>query len=111
MSMNARTQMTELQNSSHADEVLHALADEQRRIVLRELSRSDEPGIPVEPLVAQIALQAGDVPNSREEIRIQLQHVHLPLLEDAGLCSCDATDDRVTYHPDGFTESLLAFLE
>lgn len=103
--------MTALQNYSPTDEVLHALADEQRRIVLREASRSDEPGIPLETLVAQIALRAEDAPASRRELRAQLQHVHLPLLEDVGLCRYDAADDRVTYHPDSLTESLLAFFE
>lgn len=102
--------MTVLENSPATDEVLHAISNEQRRIVLRELSRSDDPPIPVETLVARIALEAENAPASRETIRIQLGHVHLPVLEDRDLCSYDADHDLVEYTGDDFTQSLLEFL-
>lgn len=102
--------MTVLENSSATDDVLHAVSNEQRRIVLRALSRSDDPPLPAETLVARIALRAESAPESREAIRIQLEHVHVPVLENLGLCSYDVDDGTVEYTGDDFTESLLEFL-
>jgi hypothetical protein len=102
--------MTVLENGPATDEVLHAVSDEQRRILLRELARSDDPPPPLEALVARIELGAEQAPTSREAIRIQLEHVHLPVLEDLGLCRYDAEHDLVEYVGDEFTESLLEFL-
>jgi hypothetical protein len=102
--------MTVLENSPATDEVLHAVSNEHRRIVLRELARSDDPPLPVETLVARVALRAESAPTSRESIRIQLEHVHLPVFEDLGLCRYDSEADFVEYAGDDFTESLLEFL-
>lgn len=102
--------MTVLENSPPTNDVLHAVSNEQRRIMLRTLSRSDDPSLPIESLVGRIALRAETAPESRETIRIQLLHVHLPVLEDLGLCSHDADDGTVAYTGDEFTESLLEFL-
>lgn len=102
--------MTVLENSSPTNDVLHAVSNEERRIVLRTLARSDDPPLPVETLVGRIARRSDTAPESREAIRIQLVHVHLPVLEDLGLCSYDADDDLVAYTGDEFTESLLEFL-
>lgn len=102
--------MTVLENSPATDEVLHAISNEQRRIALRTLCQSDDPSLPVETLVARVARRAENANASRRAIRIQFEHVHLPVLEDSGICSYDADAGFVEYTGGDFTEALLEFL-
>jgi hypothetical protein len=102
--------MTVLENSPATDEVLHAISNEQRRLALRVVCQSDEPSLPLETLVARVAKRAATASPSRRAIRIQFEHVHLPVLEDSGICSYDADADLVEYTGGDFTESLLEFL-
>ncbi|WP_248516612.1 DUF7344 domain-containing protein [Salinarchaeum laminariae] len=96
------------------DELLQALANPHRRLVLRELVESPCEVIPVSELEAAVFRE---IDRSTSQIRTQsetailLRHVHLPALADAGLCEYDSDRERVVYDPDEFAESLLAFIE
>ncbi|GAB3679359.1 hypothetical protein GCM10028857_00620 [Salinarchaeum chitinilyticum] len=92
------------------DELLQALANSHRRIVLRELATRPAEECPVSVLEETVldGIDRSPPPvRTRSEIAIQLRHVHLPTLDDVGLCDYDADRERVAYVPDEFAESLL----
>lgn len=120
--------MTELEIESPTDEILHAIADRQRRIVLRELAGilessdhdrpepADESSIvasvdALEEAIDRARARPDADSQSPSEVAIKLRHVHLPVLEDCGLVRYDPDRERVEYRPDEFVESLLTFLE
>lgn len=96
------------------DAVLQALADPQRRVVLRELAEESCSEISVDALEEVVAHELEGPPpeiRSTSEIAIQLRHVHLPTLDEVGLCEYDADREFVKYNPDEFAETLLEFIE
>lgn len=96
------------------DEILQVLADPRRRIVLRELAEKPSREVSVDALQEVVARELeGPPPRPRAatKIAIQLRHVHLPRLEEAGLCEYDADGERVEYRSSEFAEALLEFLE
>lgn len=96
------------------DEILQALAHPQRRIVLRELAEESCQSVSVDALEEVVAHELEGWPpefGATTEIAIQLRHVHLPRLEEAGLCEYDAEAECVEYHGTEFAEALLEFLD
>lgn len=96
------------------DAILQALANPQRRIVLRELAEEACLEVSVDALEEVVAHEMDTpAPGSRptSEIAIQLRHVHLPRLDEVGLCEYDAERDCVEYQRDEFVERLLEFIE
>ncbi len=85
------------------DDVLDALADKHRRIVLTTLYRTDERMSPTDIAieVAETVRGDGDAAVSVEAVLRDLHHVHLPKLAAAGLVAYDADEETVTYegHP------------
>ncbi|MBV0923821.1 helix-turn-helix domain-containing protein [Halomicroarcula limicola] len=71
------------------DLVHRALADEIRRTILARL-RTGEP-VPLSALAETIAASeiSTEVTSSVETLRVELYHVHVPLLCDAGLLEYD----------------------
>jgi len=91
------------------DRLLRAVADEQRRAVLRTLSEADDAldyETLTERVVDRIRSDDATLPGSeqRERVRISLYHTHLPKLADCGLIVNDSdrkvvrsvTDDQMT---------------
>lgn len=103
-----------MNEDSPIDDLLRALADAQRRIVVRELAAESPPEVTVDALEEAVRRgtdrPAAGAPSSGE-VAIRLRHVHLPILDDARLCNYDPERERVEYCPDEFAESLLAFIE
>lgn len=96
------------------DAVLYALANQQRRLVLRELAHVPDTEVTVDALEATVAHGLEEPPaeiRSPTEIAIQLRHVHLPALDEAGLCRYDVEQERIEYCSNVLAESLLDFLE
>lgn len=95
------------------DELLQVLANAHRRIVLRELADRSAAECPVgaleETVVQRVDRSTGV--QTRSEIAIQLRHVHLPALDDVGLCEYDSARERVTYEGNEFVESLLECID
>lgn len=97
-----------------ADDVMDALANERRRIVLAVLHTY---GGPVEPTTVAEKVRdlerdgaASADENSARDVGIALQHVHLPKLDEAGLVRRDEDAGTVSYvgHPD-VDESWFTF--
>jgi len=92
------------------DEVLRSIADKQRRIMLTALFRSDEP-MDKETLATAVTekiQEESDTPVTVEEVLLQMNHIHLPMLESTGLVTSDG--EMVTYqgHPHLYREWLIA---
>lgn len=95
--------MNALQNAgqklSH-NELLDSLTDRRRRQILRLLGNDSE-SVTERELAEQLVVDDGkksieDVAEATiEGVRIRLQHVHLPRLDDAGLLSWDESDETV----------------
>ncbi|AGN02226.1 hypothetical protein L593_11405 [Salinarchaeum sp. Harcht-Bsk1] len=106
--------MNRTDSEASTDALLRAIADSQRRYVLRELADASASEVTVDAL-AEVLLDGptsrSSDRRSRREIAIQLRHVHLPRLEDVGLCRYHEDRDVVEYCPDEFVESLLDLLE
>ena len=106
--------MTNPTDELSIDAILQALADPQRRIVLRELADESASVLPVQALEQAVSRgleHSSPESPSRTAVEIQLRHVHLPRLDDAGLCAYDPDEQFVEYCGDEFAESLLEFLE
>ena len=74
------------------DETHRALADEQRRVILRITGDADLP-VSLDRLATLVAAEtAADV----DRVRLGLHHKHLPLLADVGALEYDPESHRVT---------------
>ncbi|NHN47366.1 hypothetical protein G9464_07125 [Halostella sp. JP-L12] len=96
------------------DAVLESLAEGRRRVALTVLSAADGPVDRDRLARAVVAREQGvdeiEVPpRDAEDVLVTLHHVHLPMLDDAGLVEYDRDADEVAYagHPDLDEEWLL----
>jgi len=87
------------------DDVLYALADEQRRLVVRYLMNDEEGVTSYRELADYIASHSAVRP---ERARLRLEHTTLPLLAEAKLLQYDAERERIQYRSDEFAETVLA---
>jgi len=93
------------------EELLRAVADSQRRAVLRYVRDADTDATTVDELARALA-DAGDggIDQPLDELRIGLRHVHLPKLSDLGVVTFDARTSTVRYVGDDRVEALLQFV-
>lgn len=94
------------------DALLALLIEARRRYVLSYLTdRPDDP-VDVDDLEAAILAQEQPRPgrvSHRDRVRIDLHHVHLPKLADAGVIEYDPVDSSVQYTgPDELADLLEA---
>jgi DNA-binding transcriptional ArsR family regulator len=89
---------------------LEIARDKQRRAVLRYLSRERSP-VDFAALVEHVAARgtgaSETVSDGCRTVRLSLAHVHLPMLEDAGLVRYDRDAGRVSL-ADGVENRLAA---
>ena len=102
---------------SETDELLRAVADEQRRAVLQTLSAADGDILDYETLIERVLdrLRPADATLPRSEhrarVRISLYHTHLPKLADNGLVANDSERKRVQNRTDERIKTLLDCVE
>ncbi len=88
------------------DELFAALADSRRRTILTVLANQYHP-LSTETLARDVAAREDETAEREvsqervDEVRLSLHHVHLPLLNDAGLIGYDSESETVSYegHP------------
>lgn len=97
------------------DDVLNALADRRRRLVLYYLR--DEGTAGIDEVADHVAAAEEDVPvdgvtdEQRARVKTSLVHAHLPQLVDAGLVEYDRRTGVIRYaHPPTLLEKLLGVL-
>lgn len=88
--------------------LLRAVADPERRAVLRHLQATDSPAVDVDDLADAVASRGR--PTDGEMIAIELYHTHLPVLADAEVIEFDRERDSVAYCGDDHVETLLQFI-
>lgn len=96
------------------DELFGALADERRRHVLyclREEERTELEALCVRITSRLLDRSADELPEDVvEDLRTELHHVHLPLLDDCGVIEYDSRSNAVVYRePPEAIETLLEF--
>lgn len=95
----------------HVDRAVTALANFNRRCVLRYLAESTAETVSMDELTTHIRDSTWTDPaTTDEELERRLHHVHLPRLEQAGLIVYDPRTGEVRYLGDDVVESLLTAL-
>lgn len=87
------------------DTAFEVLAHRHRRAVLGRLADSNGTAT-FDRLAEALPADANEAP-SPDGARLQLHHVHLPKLQEAGLIEYDGTDGSVRYVGNGLVEDLL----
>lgn len=89
-------------DGDHRSELSALLADQVRLDVLRSLQEADTP-LSLADLAMELAREEVDVESDRwvraECYRMQLQHVYVPSLEEAGLVEYDRRRETVSLAP------------
>lgn len=92
------------------DEIHRLLSNGRRRHVLSFLRTRPGEGVDFDRLVAAVAERERPDPGPethRDRIEIDLHHVHLPKLVDAGVVAYDPVDRTVLYESRDELESML----
>jgi predicted transcriptional regulator len=79
-------------NTVDEDQYYRLLSDENRRLVLATLA---ETGPTTLLALAEAVSNGKSVPQSVDETAVKLHHVHLPMLDDAGVIAYDAAGKHV----------------
>lgn len=101
-------------DTNTVDEVLAALADSRRRRIVRTLRNSDDDVLTVDELESKITSKGEAVENTmgdQERVDVDLYHVHLPKLAEAGLVAFDTRNREVRYRSVDVAEELLTLIE
>lgn len=98
--------------TTDVDATVSAVADDQRRAVLRSLAESDGGALDLDGLVDRVAERVVDgerVTDARaERLRTALHHTHLPKLAACGLVVHDAERNRIESGNEELSGDLLA---
>ncbi len=86
------------------DTTFRALGDRRRRRALQHLIAADGT-VAVTGVAAALARENSDTP--RDRLELELRHVHLPKLADAGIVEYEPDRRTVRYVPDPLIETLL----
>ena len=93
----------EREQSIPPDEVLSAIANEQRRTILDSLNSASEKTLDYDTLVDRVADAVRDEgaeeisDEQRQRVRIALHHTHLPKLEEIRVIDYEAETDHVQF--------------
>ena len=93
----------EREQSIPPDEVLSAIANEQRRAIIDSLNSASENTLDYDTLVDRVAdtVRDKDVEGAsdeqRQRVRIALRHTHLPKLEEIRVIDYEAETDHVQF--------------
>lgn len=95
--------------------VLAAVADEQRRIVLRSLNRADSKTTEIGALTEHVAarVQNGSTSDDghRNRVQMALHHTHLPKLDACGMIVYDTETKQIRDTTGEIEQKLLQVIE
>lgn len=97
------------------DTLLELVTSPRRRTLLYNLKGRSAEEVPLDQLVEEVhsidrSLPIRDAP-SREKVRMELVHVHLPMLQDAGIIQYDADSEVIHYTKNQGLEAFLRYVE
>lgn len=98
------------------DTVLDLIAAARRRTLLYALKDSQSSSLTLDALVDAVSERESSIPkrtppDSREEVRMALRHVHLPKLDEVGIVDYDPEAATVRYHRNEALEACLQYVE
>ena len=98
---------------SSLDDVFRALAASRRRAICRYFESSGDDDADFDELVdfvveTERAERTDDRPDHRQEVAVDLHHVHLPLLSEADVVEFDPIGGSVRYVGDDRVDLILA---
>ena len=111
-SSSARREQKEQQNDQISkDALFRVLANTQRRQILLYLSDHPKPTTTRDEMLDHL-VEISDEPHgdTHRRLAIQLQHIHLPKLDDHGLLEYDTETYSIAYTADSRVEKLLAVI-
>ena len=94
------------------DSAFTVLSDEHRRELCRYVSTTDRSVFSMSELVDQLAVDTSE--EHRDRLRLELVHVHLPMMDREGLLEYDRRQGTVRFDDDSFAafcsrlESVIA---
>lgn len=88
------------------DTLLQLVGDKRRRRTIRHLCEESEGLTTIDELLDAIR-ENGSGTNDRDQLAIQLHHVHLPKLSEHGVIDFDPESGTIRYRPDTEIETLL----
>jgi len=93
------------------DNTLRLIADERRRDMLYALENSDSDSFTYGEVIDEVIGGGEDVEDYREQLRVEMTHVHLPKMEENGLVEYDDRSEVINYDPDEEIRELLGLVE
>lgn len=99
------------------DAILSAVANDERRAVLRSLNHTDETAMEFDALVDQVVEHTREgvggslEEDHRQRVRTRLYHSHLPKLEACGLITRDSDTEQVRNATDELDRELLTVID
>ncbi|WP_128905533.1 DUF7344 domain-containing protein [Halorubrum amylolyticum] len=100
---------SETQTAS-TETLLRAVADPERRAILRHLHATDGRAVGIDDLAAALESRGRPTDSGNGRASIELRHTHLPTLADADLIEYDRGRGSVAYRGDDRVEDLLEFV-
>lgn len=96
--------------STSTETLLRAVADPDRRAILRHLYETDSRAVDVDDLAATLESRERSTGCETARTAIELRHTHLPMLADANAITYDRGDEIVAYRGGEETGALLEFI-
>ena len=109
--------LAEREPSIPPDEVLSAVANEQRRAIIDSLNSASEKTLDYDTLVDRVAdtVRDEDVERAsdeqRQRVRIALRHTHLPKLKEIRVIDYEAETDHVQFVGGEMVQEVLTLVK
>ncbi|TYL36519.1 hypothetical protein CV102_22110 [Natronococcus pandeyae] len=91
------------------DDLLRLLADSRRREIVSALETHDDNWTDVENLQGTVLTTSGKANSS--DLKTEIHHVHLPMLEDRGLIDYDRHSETIRYYRCDFVSNMLEAID
>jgi DNA-binding transcriptional ArsR family regulator len=101
-------------HSVPTNKVLALVSDQTRRRLIRHLIASNDETVEVNDLIRDLRRDQSNSTHTSHStsthLRIELQHVHLPKLDEAGVVDYDSRSTTVRYNSIDNVEKLVTFI-
>lgn len=102
--MKSQRTITEGTTESRKDDVLEALADAERRRIVRSVVAGSPGPVPLETIESTLA---DATTSDSDDVRVDVRHNHVPRLRAAGLVTYEPDARHLRYDGGEFCEAIL----